>query len=67
MAKLKKNPKRGRPVGSGKGQDPVSAIRLSSKFRAAVDTWASAQDDKPSRSEAIRRLVEKGLASKPKR
>jgi hypothetical protein len=30
---------------------------------AAVDTWRDAQPDRPSRSEAIRRLVERGLKS----
>ncbi|MHC2257158.1 hypothetical protein ACVILK_006850 [Bradyrhizobium embrapense] len=30
---------------------------------AAVETWATQQDDKPGRSEAIRRLVEIGLTS----
>jgi hypothetical protein len=42
----------------------VTAIRLSSEFRAVVDKWAAKQDDKPPRSEAIRRLVELGLKVK---
>jgi hypothetical protein len=63
---LPKPRKGGRPR-SIKGKDPVSAIRLSPDFRAAVDAWAAQQDDKPSRSEAIRRLVELGLTVKPKR
>jgi hypothetical protein len=33
-------------------------------MRAAVDTWAAKQDDEPTRSEAIRRLVEIGLKAK---
>jgi hypothetical protein len=49
---------RGRPA---TGRDPVTAIRLSEDFRVAVDKWAAKQDDKPARSEAIRRLVELGL------
>jgi len=52
---------RGRPA---TGRDPVTAIRLSKEMRAAVDAWASAQDDEPGRSEAIRRLVELGLKTK---
>ena len=28
-----------------------------------IDAWAAAQDDEPSRTEAIRRLVERSLAS----
>lgn len=33
---------------------------------ARVDDWAAKQSDGPSRSEAIRRLVELGLTVKPK-
>jgi len=53
--------KRGRPA---TGQDPVTAIRLSPELRNNVDAWAAKQTDKPSRSEAIRRLVELGLKAK---
>jgi hypothetical protein len=52
--------RRGRPA---TGRDPVTAIRLSPEFRAAIDAWAARQEDKPSRSEAIRRLAERQLAS----
>jgi hypothetical protein len=55
---LPKPNKGGRPA---TGRDPVTAIRLSEAFRAAVDKWAAQQDDTPPRSEAIRRLVELGL------
>src|SRR5690349_14347275 len=51
---------RGRPKKKG-GVYPVSAVRLSPDAGAAVDKWAAAQDDQPTRSEAIRRLVELGL------
>jgi hypothetical protein len=57
----------GRRPGSGRpatGKDPVRTMRLSDEFIAKVDAWASAQDDEPSRSEAIRRLVEIGLKAK---
>ncbi|HEY7245282.1 MAG TPA: ribbon-helix-helix domain-containing protein [Xanthobacteraceae bacterium] len=50
---------RGRPP---TGQDPVSAIRLPHKLTAAIDTWA-AQNGVTSRSDAIRRLLELGLAA----
>ena len=40
----------------------MTAIRLSSELRENVDAWAARQTDKPDRSEAIRRLVELGLA-----
>ena len=51
--------KRGRPA---TGQNPVTAIRLSPELRESVDDWARRQPDGPSRSQAIRRLVELGLA-----
>ncbi len=51
---------RGRPA---TGRDPVTAIRLSQEMRDAVDGWAAKQEDGPGRSEAIRRLVEIGLAA----
>ncbi len=57
---VKKRP--GRPA---TGRDPVTAIRLSEAMRRDLDTWRRKQDDLPSRSEAIRRLVEKGLAHQP--
>jgi len=52
--------KRGRPA---TGQDPVTAIRLSADMRERVDKWAAGEPDEPVRSEAIRRLMELGLAS----
>ena len=55
--------KGGRPA---TGRDPVRAIRLSNDFLARVDAWSAGQDDQPGRSEAIRRLVELGLAAAPK-
>jgi hypothetical protein len=60
---LPKPNKGGRPA---TGRDPVTAIRLSEDFRAAVDKWAAKQEDTPPRSEAIRRLVELGLTVKAK-
>lgn len=52
--------KRGRPA---TGRDPVTAIRLPEELRVRVEAWAATLHDTPSRSEAIRRLVELGLAS----
>jgi hypothetical protein len=54
---------RGRPKKKG-GVHPVTAVRLSPEVGAALDQWAAQQDDGPSRSEAIRRLVELGLKAK---
>ena len=53
--------KRGRPA---TGRAPFVGIRLPSELIQAVDTWAD-RNDTPSRSEAIRRLVELGLAAFP--
>jgi hypothetical protein len=66
MKPSKKNVVRKRPGRPATGQDPVTAIRLSSQLRANVDAWAASQDDEPGRSEAIRRLIELGLKAKGK-
>jgi hypothetical protein len=44
----------------------VTAVRLPPALGAEVDKWAGLQADAPTRSEAIRRLVELGLTVKPK-
>jgi hypothetical protein len=54
---------RGRPKKKG-GVHPVTALRLSPALGAEVDKWAGSQADAPTRSEAIRRLVELGLKFK---
>jgi hypothetical protein len=36
-------------------------MRASPEFLKSVDKWRATQEDKPSRAEAIRRLVELGL------
>jgi metal-responsive CopG/Arc/MetJ family transcriptional regulator len=41
-------------------------MRASPEFLKSVDKWRTKQEDKPSRSEAIRRLVEIGLRAKGK-
>ena len=64
MKSSTKNVVRKRPGRPATGQDPVTAIRLSKAMRQTVDKWAEKQDDAPSRSEAIRRLVELGLKAK---
>jgi hypothetical protein len=56
--------KRGRPA---TGQDPVLTVRLPPGTRSAIETWAKQQKDRPSRSEAIRRLIEIALPNKSKR
>ena len=44
-------------------------VRFSSESREQIEAWAERQADKPTLSEAIRRLVEVGLSAstKPKR
>jgi hypothetical protein len=55
----KVSPKRpGRPP---TGRQPMLAVRLSPSLKAAVDTWKQRQNDTPSRSEAIRRLLNLAL------
>jgi hypothetical protein len=56
---------RGRPKKKG-GVYPVTADRLPPALGAEVDKWAVLQADAPTRSEAIRRLVELGLTVKKK-
>src|SRR4051794_733570 len=54
----------GKRPGSGRkptGTDPDRTIRLSDQFLDKIDHWATQQEDQPSRSEAIRQLVELGL------
>jgi hypothetical protein len=69
MKKAIRKARGGKRPGSGRkptGVDPARTIRLSDEFIATVDSWAAAQSDQPSRSEAIRRLVELGLKDKSK-
>ena len=56
--------KRGRPPGRRYGE--TIPMRLSPALKDKVEAWADKQPDAPSRSEALRRLVELGLAAKPK-
>ena len=43
------------------------ALRLPPALRADIERWSKQQKDKPSRSEAIRRLIEFALAIKAKK
>ena len=61
----KVTPKRpGRPA---TGRDPVLTVRLPPSLRFAIEAWAKRQKDTPSRSEAIRRLIEIALSTKAKK
>jgi hypothetical protein len=50
--------RRGRPA---TGRDPVLAMRLSPTLKSKIDNWAKQQDDQPSRSGAIRHLLNLAL------
>ena len=52
--------KRGRPP---TGKDPLIAFRSPPELTEQISKWAAKQKDAPSRSEAIRRLVEKALGA----
>ncbi len=56
----KKGPRKklGRPA---TGHDPQFTFRFPLQTIAEIDAWAAQQPDKPSRSEALRRLVDIGL------
>jgi hypothetical protein len=58
----KKVETRGRKKTTGPGE-PVM-LRLHPPLTTRLNDWIRAQDDSPTRPEAIRRLVELGLASK---
>jgi hypothetical protein len=62
---LKVNTFMGRPP--GRIQHRPLQLRVSDQFVKSVDVWRRRQSDRTSRSEAIRRLVELGLASAPTR
>ena len=59
---IKVNTFMGRPP--GQVQSTPFQMRASPEFLKSVDKWRAKQEDKPSRAEAIRRLVELGLTVK---
>jgi hypothetical protein len=59
--KVLPKPKRGLPA---IGKDPIIALRVPAETIAQIDKWGG---KRVSRSEAIRTLIEIGLASKRKR
>jgi hypothetical protein len=50
--------KRGPPA---TGKTPMFALRMAPEIRKAVREWAARQDDGPGESEAMRRLIKRGL------
>jgi hypothetical protein len=61
---IKVNTFMGRPP--GRIQTTPFQMRASAEFLKSLDKWRAKQEDKPSRAEAIRRLVELGLKAKGK-
>jgi hypothetical protein len=47
---------------AAEGDTPMMSLRLPAETREALDKWAAAQEDRPGRSEAIRRLLNRALA-----
>jgi hypothetical protein len=60
MSTQKVTPKKkmGRPA---TGRDPIRTFRLSDEKVVEIDAWAARQPDKPSRSKALRRLIDLGM------
>jgi hypothetical protein len=56
---------RGRPRTTGTGT--LVGVRLHPPILGAIDNWRRSEQDLPSRSEAIRRLVEQALSARRKR
>lgn len=56
----KKAKRVGRPR-TAQGEGKVVAVRCHPPLLKRIDAWAAKQDDKPARSEAMRRLIERGL------
>jgi hypothetical protein len=59
-APIPKRKKPGPPRTTGPGEQVV--VRLHNPLLGAIDNWRSTQTDEPTRAEAMRRLVERGLA-----
>jgi hypothetical protein len=51
----------------GRSKDHAFQMRVSDDLLRTIDAWRRRQDDKPSRAEAIRRLVGKALRSTTRR
>jgi Arc/MetJ-type ribon-helix-helix transcriptional regulator len=61
MAKHMTEKKRGKPA----DETPVRAVRLSDALIAKIDEWAAGRTGYGTRSDAIRDLIEAGLAAAP--
>jgi hypothetical protein len=61
ISDIRKSRPRGRPSIGGEGV-PI-LVRLRPDLEQRLEGWIERQDDAPSRPEAIRRLVERGLGA----
>ena len=52
-----------RKSGHRKSRSRLSGVTLSKEARAAVEAWAKMQPDQPRLNDAIRRIVQQGLAT----
>jgi hypothetical protein len=55
------------PSRPGRSPRPGRSFRMPDELTDRIDTWSADQSDQPSRTEAIRRLVEIGLKAKSAR
>ena len=68
MAKAKKAKKKARPKGNKRGplrttgKGKLIGVRVIPSLLARIDEWAGKQDGAPSRPDAMRRLIERGLS-----
>jgi hypothetical protein len=64
VAKAKKPKRRGRPRLTGAAApEKMLGVRASRGLIERLDSWRSAQGDKPTQSEAVRRLIEIALSA----
>jgi hypothetical protein len=59
--KSAKKSRGGRPRTTGTGK--LIGLRILPPLLKRIDAWSAGQDDKPSRTEAMRRLIERGLVA----
>lgn len=62
MAKTPAKKRPGRPKTTGVGTQ--ISVRVLPPLLKRIDAWAKDQDDKPTRPDAMRRLIERGLPGK---
>ena len=64
MSKVKKRKRRGRPRLTGEATpEKMLGVRASRGLIERLDSWRSAQGDKPTQSEAVRRLIDAALSA----